>query len=160
MFKNKNNKTMISSLPQKVKTIVEPPVLKLVLTSLITIFFAVVSFGQFTNVNTTATLPYCPNTSTGSIVVTPTNGTAPYTYQMLSPVVTTPVTQSTAYTYNSLSANTYQIRVTDALGNIQTRTVTLTNPANSDFFVFNENGLVVNECDSIDIKFWLGRTYR
>ncbi|MFY7885067.1 MAG: hypothetical protein ACOVOV_09515, partial [Dolichospermum sp.] len=85
-------------------------------------------------------------------VATASGGTAPYTFQMLSPAGA-PISNGTATTtFAGLTAGSYQYRVTDNTGAFQTRTVTLTNPA-SVSYVINPifNGWAqVNVCDSID----------
>ncbi len=72
------------------------------------------------NVNTTATT--C-GVSTGSITVTPTAGTAPYTYTLNGGA---PQTAPGAYTFNNLAAGTYTIVATDFTGCTNTFTATVT----------------------------------
>jgi len=66
----------------------------------------------------------CSGQSTGSATVTASGGTSPYTYSWNTfPVQTTP-------TISNLSAGTYIVTVTDALGCTATATATITQPAN------------------------------
>jgi hypothetical protein len=64
----------------------------------------------------------CNGSSNGTATVTPTGGTAPYTYSW-SP------SGGTAATASGLSPGTYTATITDANGCIATQTVTITEPA-------------------------------
>lgn len=71
--------------------------------------------------NTSSTNATCGQ-SNGSVSVTATGGTAPYTYSWN----TTPA-QTTATTSATLPAGSYQVTVTDANGCVKTATVTISN---------------------------------
>ncbi|RYD52741.1 MAG: T9SS type B sorting domain-containing protein [Sphingobacteriales bacterium] len=72
---------------------------------------------------TTASNVLCNGGSTGSINVTTTGGTAPYTYSW----TTTPV--QTTQNAGNLPSGTYTVTITDAKNCSLTRTVTITQPA-------------------------------
>ncbi|MGJ8659795.1 MAG: beta strand repeat-containing protein, partial [Cellulophaga fucicola] len=69
-----------------------------------------------TDLDFTATAPNCP-TQTSDVTVSVTNGTAPYTFEIIAPVaaVATSTTGNTA-TFAGLAPDTYTFRVTDAKG--------------------------------------------
>ncbi len=73
-------------------------------------------------INTGSTInPLCNGDATGSITIIPTGGKLPYTYAW------TPASGNTA-TISSLIANNYSVIVTDSLGCIVSKTITLTDP--------------------------------
>lgn len=80
-------------------------------------------------INTTKVDVKCYSASTGSILVTPTSGKAPYTYSITK--ATAPFTNYTVNNPSGLSAGTYNIVVTDALGcsTPSTASVTITEPS-------------------------------
>ncbi|MFY7886514.1 MAG: SprB repeat-containing protein, partial [Dolichospermum sp.] len=111
------------------------------------------SFAQFT-VTTVPTNPYCIGGSTGSIQLTASAGTAPYTVQMLSPTVgTVNAMPSNTFTYTGLSAGTYRFQLIDNLGNIQTRDIALSNPLAVSLSPSTQTYSSVVVCDSIDFQF-------
>ncbi|MFM7217362.1 MAG: hypothetical protein ACKO1U_05035, partial [Bacteroidota bacterium] len=67
----------------------------------------------------------CRGGLTGSITVSPTTGTAPYTYSW------SPSSAGTTATVSGLAAGTYTVTVTDANNLSRTQSVTLTQPAAS-----------------------------
>ncbi len=71
----------------------------------------------------------CSAVSTGSITITPSNGTSPYTYSLNAGLF---ATGPSPYTYLNLSAGTYTVTITDATG-------CLSNPIIVD--VLNEPGV-------------------
>ncbi len=79
---------------------------------------------QLPSFNVTTINPTCAGFTDGSITaVADTNyGLAPYTYQMISPIVGPLSPQNF---FPGLNDNTYQIRMTDGCGNYQTRSATL-----------------------------------
>ncbi|MCM0665490.1 T9SS type B sorting domain-containing protein [Flavobacterium tyrosinilyticum] len=66
----------------------------------------------------------CNGASTGSILVTPTSGKAPYTYSITK--TTAPFTNYTVNNPSGLSAGTYTIVVTDAIGCTSPATASVT----------------------------------
>jgi gliding motility-associated-like protein len=80
-------------------------------------------------INTSKVDVKCNGASTGSILVTPTSGKAPYTYSITK--TTAPFTNYTVNNPSGLSAGTYNIVVTDDLGctSPATASVTITEPA-------------------------------
>ena len=65
----------------------------------------------------------CKGDATGNILVTPTGGTAPYTY------VWTPTNLSTTERASNLRAGTYTVSVTDNIGCTQSKTITIAEPS-------------------------------
>ena len=83
-----------------------------------------ITFNRITSLPATITTnPTTCGTSTGSITVTPTAGTSPYTYTLNGGA---PVTVPGAYTFSGLAAGLYTIVVTDANGCTNTFMVTVT----------------------------------
>jgi len=80
-------------------------------------------------INTAKVDVKCNGASTGSILVTPTSGKAPYTYSITK--TTAPFTNYTVNNPSGLSAGTYNIVVTDNLGctTPATASITITEPA-------------------------------
>lgn len=70
--------------------------------------------------------PTCVGFFDGSItaVIDSTAGLAPYTFQMIAPVIGPVISQNY---FQNLDANTYQVRMTDVCGSYQTRSATLIN---------------------------------
>lgn len=68
--------------------------------------------------------PLCPNTSTGSVDLTVSGGTSPYTYQWSGPNGYTAITQDIGF----IPIGLYYVIVTDAYGCSGTQTTSLSNP--------------------------------
>ncbi len=81
---------------------------------------------QLPNFSVVSVDPTCPGFNDGSAIaiVDTTFGLQPYTFQLISP--STGAMQTSNY-FQGLTDNTYQIRMTDACGNYQTRTAVLLN---------------------------------
>lgn len=75
-------------------------------------------------INTSKIDVKCNGASTGSILVTPTSGKAPYTYSIT--LTTSPFTNYTVNNPSGLIAGTYSIVVTDALGCASPATASVT----------------------------------
>jgi PKD repeat protein len=84
---------------------------------------AAVTINQTTalNLNANAVYPLCAGDATGSMAVSPSGGTAPYTYLWN--------TTATTGSLNNLTAGTYAVTVTDANNCSSVYTATLTEPA-------------------------------
>lgn len=67
------------------------------------------------------TKPKCPGGNDGSIALTPSNGTSPYSFAW--------ETGDTTSTITNLTAGNYTVTVTDANNNVGVTTVTITDPA-------------------------------
>ena len=114
-------------------------------------FFCIAASNAQISVSAVNTDPYCIGTSTGSIKLTASGGTSPYTFQMMSPSVGAINSDPSTYTYAGLAAGTYQFKVVDFNGNIQSRTIVLANPAPVSYnFVTPFQKMLV--CDSIDVS--------
>ncbi|MFY7883605.1 MAG: hypothetical protein ACOVOV_02030, partial [Dolichospermum sp.] len=117
------------------------------------LLFSLASQAQL-SVNSVNTNPYCIGGNTGIIAATASGGTAPYIFQMLSPIGA-PISNGTATaTFTGLAAGTYQYRVTDNTGAFQTRTVVLTNPLASQFQAFQRTVQPAIACDSVPVYFY------
>ncbi|NCW28462.1 MAG: adhesin, partial [Verrucomicrobia bacterium] len=68
--------------------------------------------------------PLCPNTATGSVDLTVSGGTSPYTYQWSGPNGYTAITQDIGF----IPIGLYYVIVTDAYGCSGTQTTSLSNP--------------------------------
>jgi gliding motility-associated-like protein len=77
------------------------------------------------NANLAVTATACTEVGTGTIRVTPTNGTAPYSFQLDGFL---PVTGPAPYTFTGVFAGTHNVIVFDATG-CQTNVLTVTVPA-------------------------------
>ena len=86
--------------------------------------FTIIGNYQLPALNPIAINPVCPGFNDGKIIGNPTltTGRAPYSWQIISPY--TSAVQSSD-TFNNLSSGSYTIRMSDACGNFQTRTVIL-----------------------------------
>ncbi|MCF8275354.1 MAG: gliding motility-associated C-terminal domain-containing protein [Flavobacteriales bacterium] len=101
---------------------------------------------------TSSTNALCFSQCNGSATVTPTGGTAPYTYQWNDP------SNQTTATATGLCAGTYSVVVTDANGCISTSTVIITEP---QLLVANTTANDVScfgECDGTTSVFVTGGT--
>lgn len=115
------------------------------------IFFCVAATNAQLTVLTVNKDPYCIGSSTGSIKLTASASTAPYTVQMTSPTLgAVTAMPGDVYTYTGLNANSYQFKITDANGNFQSRTIVLANPAPVSYFTGGNYAIMTNVCDSID----------
>ncbi|MEI2738764.1 MAG: gliding motility-associated C-terminal domain-containing protein [Chitinophagaceae bacterium] len=72
-----------------------------------------VTAGSGINANAVPSATSCNGAANGSITVTPTSGTAPYTFTLDGG---TPVAGAAPFTFSNLSAGAHTIRVTDAAG--------------------------------------------
>ncbi|MEO8404167.1 MAG: gliding motility-associated C-terminal domain-containing protein, partial [Chitinophagaceae bacterium] len=79
--------------------------------------------GSGLTANSTATPATCFGAANGTISVTPTNGSGPYTFVMNGTVTQTGAASTT---FNNLAANTYSITITDAAGCIIPTPITKT----------------------------------
>ncbi len=98
--------------------------------------------------------PTCPGSADGSILVLPdtTSGLQPFLFEIISPVI---VPQQSSPYFPNLSDNSYEVRITDACGNYQTRTSVLQN--NGTGIGGNYNSYIVPSilkigCDTIEIS--------
>ena len=126
---------------------------RIILSIVLLLFFVSGSFAQITT-TTVNTNPYCIG-STGSVKITASTGTPPYTFQQISPSVGAANVVSTspyAYTFTGLPAGTYTFKITDAASQTTNRVVTLTNPGASFYGANSGQRGTVAVCDSID---WL-----
>ncbi len=91
--------------------------------------------------------PGCANSSDGSITIS-VNGRPPFTYSLInpSPVIRGP---QAGNVFTGLPAGIYTCRVTDSCSNFQTRTVTLSAPANTASL--NSYTLQYISCDSFAV---------
>ncbi|AJR04951.1 T9SS type B sorting domain-containing protein [Siansivirga zeaxanthinifaciens] len=89
-----------------------------------------------TDLDFSATDITCVNT-TSDISLTPTNGTAPFTYEIVSPVAS--ATSNTTGVFNGLAPDTYVFTVTDVNGCYYTESYTITPVTNISVF-----GLLAN----------------
>ena len=109
---------------------------------------------QLPNFNLTTVDPTCPASTDGSITIIPdTNfGLQPFLYSMVSPYFIAPQVSNF---FPTLNANTYQMRVTDACGNYQTRTGVLANSGTrliDNYFLYPS--LVKTGCDTMVMTFY------
>ncbi|OQP44539.1 hypothetical protein A4H97_09205 [Niastella yeongjuensis] len=119
----------------------------------LSLLFSHVIYSQCPTANPSQTLtpPTCPGGNDGKILVTVTNGKAPFTYALISPSPITVPPQS-GNEFTGLIAGSYTYQVTDACGNFQTRTVTLADGNNGSFGV-NMGNLQYEGCDSFSIPY-------
>lgn len=104
------------------------------------------------------TTPTCPGGSDGKITITiPTaTGRSPYGFQLIapSPVTTSIINPGTnSYAFTGLPAGSYTYQVSDSCGNVQTRNVTVNNPAPPTLTVNHANDFLfqLNNCGSVDL---------
>lgn len=97
------------------------------------------------------TPPTCPGGNDGKITVSISQGTAPFTYALISPspVIVAPQASNV---FTGLIAGSYKYQVKDACGNFQTRTVTLAD-GNNGAFSANRGNLQYEGCDSFSIPY-------
>ncbi len=86
--------------------------------------FSVTGNYQLPDLTPIAINPVCPGFSDGQIIgqAVTGKGKAPYTWEMVAPVASSPQTSDV---FNNLESGSYTIKMTDACGNFQTRTVML-----------------------------------
>ncbi len=114
--------------------------IKFLLSFLICMFSFYATYSQCTpagsglNATVTAVTASCPLNGSINVSVTASAGGAPYTFTLTGPCITIPVVQSqsaTSFTFTALQGNcTYTICISDAGGNIISRTATVTNTYN------------------------------
>jgi gliding motility-associated-like protein len=86
--------------------------------------FTITGNYQLPDLNPKLINPFCAGSATGNITgqATPGKGKAPFTWELITPTST--VTQTTNV-FNNIPAGNYNIKLTDACGNYQTRSVIL-----------------------------------
>ncbi len=72
-----------------------------------------VPVGAGVNGNTSTTAATCPTVANGSVTVTATTGTAPFTFQLDA---SAPQTGSSPYTFTNVSAGSHTVSITDFVG--------------------------------------------
>ena len=114
--------------------------------------FQITGFYELPDFDLEGVDPTCPGFVDGSIsvIVDSTKGLGPYVYEIVSPIS---VPQQSSPVFSNLSANTYFVRVTDACGNYQTRTVILSNTGTG----LNSNGFMIPSllkigCDTMRVQ--------
>jgi len=89
-------------------------------------FTATVTTGAGISADLSSAPVSCFGGNNGSIIVTPSSGTGPYTFNLNG---TTTQTGAAGTTFNGLTAGDYSVRVTDAIGCTVDLTVPVTQPA-------------------------------
>jgi len=90
--------------------------------------------GVTLNFSFSSTPASCSGGTNGSITITPTNGTSPYTYEI--PAV---ITTQSSNVLNGLAANSYNVLMTDATGCTVTKAATVSNNSSLVISTVNKN---------------------